>query len=158
MAATLWFLAWWTGLTGLTLVLVSVPGPVEVAVAGAVAAGAAGLAHRMRHVAAVRPRGTEGLLRALVLLLPAALGGCAALTRALAGGAGRGELRRVRLREGADPGWAALLLGWSADTCVVDVPDGPDPDVVLHTLRCGRGGRGPLERVLVRRPEAEGER
>ncbi|WP_406368136.1 hypothetical protein [Streptomyces sp. NBC_01546] len=158
MAAILWFLGWWTVLTGLTLVVITSPSPVEVAVACGVAAAAAGLAVRMRQVAAVRPRGAAGLPRALLLLLPAALGGCAALIRNVVKGAPRGRVRRVRLRDGADPGWAALVLGWSADTCVVDVPDGPTPDVVLHSLPSFRARSGLVERSLVHRPEPEAER
>lgn len=46
MAAILWFsvrfTVWWTVLTGLTLVLISAPGPVELAVACGVAALASG--------------------------------------------------------------------------------------------------------------------
>lgn len=94
MAAILWFLGWWTLLTGLTLVVITLPSPVEVAVACGVAAVAAGVAVRMRRVAAVRSRGTSGLPRALLFLLPTALGGCAALIRSVVRGAPRGRLRR----------------------------------------------------------------
>ncbi|MDK9495644.1 hypothetical protein QEZ40_006673 [Streptomyces katrae] len=47
----------------------------------------------------------------------------------------------VRLREGADPGWDGALLGWSADTCVLDLPEGR-PSAVVHTFAAAPGGPG----------------
>ncbi|MFF4101968.1 monovalent cation/H+ antiporter complex subunit F [Streptomyces sp. NPDC001903] len=53
--------------------------------------------------------------------------------------AAAGRTRRLRLREGADPGGAAAPLGWSADPCVVGVPDG-GAEVVVHTFAAAPGG------------------
>ncbi|WP_185921827.1 hypothetical protein [Streptomyces sp. WAC06614] len=134
----------WAVLVGITLVLITSPGPVEYAVAAVGAAGATAVARRMRRLADVRVRGLDGLLPALARLPLAAVRGAAVLAyatvRPRAVGARTG---RIRLREGADPGWAALVLGWSADTCVVEFPRGRPDEVVVHRL--GRPAGGPAE-------------
>ncbi|TDU74176.1 hypothetical protein [Streptomyces sp. KS 21] len=146
-------LVWWAVLMGATLVSISSPGPVELLVAGAAAAGAAVTARLMRRAADVRVRGASGALRAVVGLPPAAAQGLAVLVGVLArprAGAGRGRTRRIRLREGADPGWAGVALGWSADTCVIDLPDDGRAQAVVHTFRPETAPSGP-ERALARR-------
>ncbi|MFG2982078.1 hypothetical protein ACGFYQ_12605 [Streptomyces sp. NPDC048258] len=142
---------WWAVLAGVTLVAVGSSSPVELAVAGAGAAGAALVAVRMRRAAGVRVRGTAGAPRALGLLPYTAARGCATLVRVLVRvlprrGPGGGRVRRIRLREGADAGWAAMALGWSAGTCVLDVPEGT-AEVVVHAL----DGGGAIERAVGRR-------
>ncbi|WP_405982605.1 hypothetical protein [Streptomyces sp. NBC_00158] len=124
------FLLWWAALTGVTLLAVTTPDPAEVLVAVVGAAGAGWVAGRLRRAAGVRVHGTAGAARAVLALPRAALGGLGTLLRLPASppGARRGRIRTVRLREGADPGWAGVLLGWSADTCVVDLPEGSAPE------------------------------
>lgn len=146
------FLAVWTALTALTLTIISTPGPVEAAVACTVAAGAAAIALRTARVAAAGPRPAAGLPRVLVRLPLAAVRGCGSLLRALARSGPHGKLRRVRLREDADAGWAALALSWSADTCVVDVPEGRR-EARVHFFGEGHGAP---ERALARRPGVDG--
>ncbi|MEU9303565.1 hypothetical protein [Streptomyces sp. NPDC048269] len=142
---------WWAVLAGVSLVVVSSLSPVELAVAGSGAAGAALVAVRTRRAAGVRVRGTAGALRALGVLPFTAARGCATLVRVLVPvllrrGPGSGRVRRIRLREGTDAGWAATALGWSADTCVLDVPEGT-AEVVVHTV----DGGGAIERAVARR-------
>ncbi|MFG2875439.1 hypothetical protein ACGFYU_10590 [Streptomyces sp. NPDC048337] len=145
------FLGWWGALTGIALVAISAVDPVELLVAGAAAAGAAAVALRMRRAAGVRVRGTSRALRACASLAFAAVAGLGTLVRVIARPAVRvGRIRRVRLRTGADPGWAGVALGWSADTCVVDLPEpseGP-AEAVVHTFRDSSGGP---ERAVGRR-------
>ncbi|MFE6845456.1 hypothetical protein [Streptomyces sp. NPDC057686] len=145
-------LVWWAVLMGATLVSISAPGPVELLVAGAAAAGAAVMARLVRRAADVTVRGTSGALRAVAGLPLAAARGLAVLVGAVAArraGAGKGRIRRIRLREGADPGWAGVVLGWSADTCVIDLPDG-GAEAVVHAFRPATAPGGP-ERALARR-------
>ncbi|MFC9292580.1 hypothetical protein ACFTWH_30480 [Streptomyces sp. NPDC057011] len=140
------FLVWWAALTGIALVSISAVDPVELLVAGAAAAGAAAVAVRMRRAAGVRVRGASGALRTCAALPFAAVAGLGTLVRVMARPAGReGRIRRVRLRGGADPGWAGAALGWSADTCVVDLSEPRDPpggpaEAVVHTFRDSPGG------------------
>ncbi|MBT2408080.1 MULTISPECIES: hypothetical protein [unclassified Streptomyces] len=76
--------AWWAGLVGVTVVSITSPGPVELAVACAAASAGAFMAYRVRRAADVRLRGTTGALRALALLPLAAVRGCGVLVRVLA--------------------------------------------------------------------------
>ncbi|GLX21573.1 MULTISPECIES: hypothetical protein [Streptomyces] len=146
------FLLWWAALTGVTLLAVTTPDPVEVLVAALGAAGAGWVAVLLRRAAGVRVAGAAGAARAAAALPLAALRGLVTLLRLPASppGARRGRIRTVRLREGADPGWAGVLLGWSADTCVVDLPEGR-PSAVVHTFAAAPGGP---ERALARRRDA----
>ncbi|MEU2391712.1 hypothetical protein [Streptomyces sp. NPDC007369] len=134
------FLVWWAVLTGATVVMISTPGPVELLVAGTAAAGAALVAGRMRRAAGLRVSGGSGAPRAVAALPAAAVRGLAVLVTVLVRpGARPGRVRRIRLREGADRSWAGVVLGWSADTCVIDFPEGRDR-VVVHTFADRPGG------------------
>lgn len=163
-------LVWWAVLMGVTVVLISSLGPVELLVAGVAAAGAAVVVRFMRRAADVRVRGTAGAPRAVAGLPLAAVRGLAALSgfatgRGAGRGAGRGpgrgtgrghrpaagRIRRIPLRDGADPGWAGVVLGWSADTCVTDLPEGR-AEAVVHSFAAAPGG-GP-ERAVARRDGA----
>ncbi|MEU6866643.1 hypothetical protein ABZ924_25845 [Streptomyces sp. NPDC046876] len=127
-------LVWWAVLTGMTVVSISSPDPVELLVAAAVAAAAAVVARQTRRAAGVGVRGWAGAPRACAALPVAAVRGLGVLLAALARPRTRtARTRRVRLRTGADPGWAGAALGWSADTCVVDLPEGTR-EAVVHTL------------------------
>ncbi|KMO95157.1 hypothetical protein, partial [Streptomyces roseus] len=53
--------------------------------------------------------------------------------------AGSGRIRRLRSRAGAGPGWAGIVLGWSADTCVTDLPD-EGAEALLHSFGADPGG------------------
>ncbi|KOU16650.1 hypothetical protein ADK52_33240 [Streptomyces sp. WM6372] len=155
-------LVWWAVLMGVTVVLISSLGPVELLVAGVAAAGAAVVVRFMRRAADVRVRGTAGAPRAVAGLPLAAVRGLAALSGFATGrgpgrGTGRGHrpaagrIRRIPLRDGADPGWAGVVLGWSADTCVTDLPEGR-AEAVVHSFAAAPGG-GP-ERAVARRDGA----
>ncbi|MFK0044091.1 hypothetical protein ACIQU4_08285 [Streptomyces sp. NPDC090741] len=153
-------LVWWAVLMGVTVLLISSLSPVELLVAGVAAAGAAVVVRVMRRAADVRVRGTAGALRAVAGLPLAAVRGLAVLTGVVTGrgpGSDRasepaaGRIRRIPLRDGADPGWAGVVLGWSADTCVIDLPDGR-AEAVVHSFGAAPGS-GP-ERAVARRDGA----
>ncbi len=152
LRAVVEFVVWWAVLAGLTVVFISSVTPVELLVAGVAAVGGALAAVRMRRIAGVRLTGVRGAVAAVLALPRAVLRGLAVLVAALANPADA-AVRRIRLRPGADAGWAGVLLGASPDTCVVDVPC-PD-EVVVHTLR---PGKGPVERALAEDRDPGGTR
>ncbi|MFB7055931.1 hypothetical protein ACFY0N_08755 [Streptomyces vinaceus] len=151
-------LVWWAVLMGVTVVSISSLDAVELLVAAVAAAGAAVVVRLMRRAADVRVSGASGALRAVAGLPFAAVRGLAVLAGVVAGrGTGRsrgreargpGRIRRIRLREGADPGWAGIVLGWSADSCVTDLPEN-GAEAVLHSFGAAPGG-GP-QRAVARR-------
>ncbi|SEL26983.1 hypothetical protein [Streptacidiphilus jiangxiensis] len=144
MRAVVEFVVWWAVLAGLTVVFISSVSPVELLVAGVAAVGGAFAAVRMRRVAGVRLTGVRRAARAVLALPRAVLRGLVVLVAALAHPTDA-TVRRIRLRPGADAGWAGALVGASPDTCVIDVPS-PD-EVVVHALR---PGEGPVERLIAR--------
>ncbi|MFI8461859.1 hypothetical protein [Kitasatospora sp. NPDC085464] len=139
---------WFGVLVGMTVVLISSVSPVELLVAGVAASGGALAARRLRLAAGIDPGGARGALRSAARLPGAVLGGCAVLARAvlaraLLSGPRQAGLRRVRLRPGVGPGWAATLVAASPDTCVLEI--GEHGEVLVHAL----GPRpGPVERVV----------
>ncbi|MEV8098230.1 hypothetical protein [Kitasatospora sp. NPDC085879] len=135
---------WWAALTGVTVVSISTVSPVETLVAATAALGAACTARAMRRAAGVGWRGARGAGQAVLRLPWAVPCGCAALSAAVVRRRDDGAtVRRTVLREGADPGWAAVVLAASPDTCVLDLPHEDDP--LLHTLdRCP----GPVEQAV----------
>ncbi|MYT23359.1 hypothetical protein GTW69_24250 [Streptomyces sp. SID7760] len=155
--AVIEILVWWAVLMGVTVVCVSSLGSVELLVAAVTAAAAAVVVRRMRRAADVRVSGFSGAPRAVAGLPLAAFRGLAVLAGVVAGRgagpgggpeAGSGRIRRLRLRAGADPGWAGIVLGWSADTCVTDLPD-EGAEAVLHSFGADPGG-GPQHAVAGR--------
>lgn len=136
--------AWWAVLCALTVVAVGPLDTVEYVVAVAAGCGAALAVRWVRLAAGVDVGGLRGAGRAALLLPWSVLRGFAvllvALVRPAAAPAG---LRRTAVRDGAGPGWAALALAASPDTCVVRAEDGGA--VVLHTLGAARS---PMERAL----------
>ncbi|GHE72145.1 hypothetical protein [Streptomyces vinaceus] len=136
-----------------TVVSISSLGSVELLVAAVAAVGAAVVVRLMRRAADVRVSGASGAPRAVAGLPLAAFRGLAVLAGAAAGRvrapeAEAGRIRRIRLRDGADPGWAGIVLGWSADTCVTDLPE-EGAEAVLHGF--GAAPRGGPQRAVARR-------
>lgn len=138
--------AWWAVLTGLTLICISTVSVAELAVAVAAALGGALAARRIRRAAGVRIHGATGAAATALRLPGAVLAGSARLAVSLVHGRREAGLHRVRLRAGADAGWAGLVMGASPDTCVVEVTR-PD-ELLVHRLGSSPGS---LERVLSRR-------
>ncbi|MFD4950585.1 hypothetical protein [Streptomyces sp. NPDC058451] len=135
----------WCGvLIGVTVVSISSVSPVELMVAGLAALGAAFAARRMRLAAGVHVRGARGAVRAAVSLPWAVVRGLAVLVSSVATDPTNASVRRVRLRPGADGGWAGTLIAASPDTCVLGIPR---EDVVVHALR---PDRGPVEALVAR--------
>ncbi|KPI00078.1 hypothetical protein OV450_0850 [Actinobacteria bacterium OV450] len=137
MRALVEIVVWWAVLTGLTVIFISSVSPVELLVAVLAALGAAVMAHRMRRVAGGRLRGGRGAPGALLALPGSVLRGLAVLVTAMVTDPAGATVRHLRLRPGADAGWAGALLAASADTCVLDVP--ADDEAVVHALRPGAG-------------------
>ncbi|MGX1547327.1 hypothetical protein [Streptomyces adustus] len=146
MRALVEVVVWWAMLTGLTVVFISSVSPAELLIATLAALGGAVTARRMRLAAYGHVEGDRGALRALVALPGSVVRGMVVLVVALAADPGAGgSVRRIRLRPGADAGWAGTLLAASPDTCVIGVPR--DDEVVVHALR---PKAGPLEKAVAR--------
>ncbi|MEC3993890.1 hypothetical protein VSR01_10175 [Actinacidiphila sp. DG2A-62] len=136
--------AWWAVLCALTVVAVGPLDTVEYVVAVAAGCGAALAVRWVRLAAGVEFGGLRGAGRAALLLPWSVLRGVAVLLAALVRPAAvPAGFRRTAVRDGAGPGWAALALAASPDTCVVRAEDGGA--VELHTLG---SARSPMERAL----------
>ncbi|MGW7442008.1 hypothetical protein [Kitasatospora sp. NPDC054795] len=142
MRAGVEIVVWCAGLLGLTVVSISSVTPAELAVAGVAAVGGAPAARRMRLAAGAGFTGARCAARSVLSLPRAVVRGLAVLVAAMAH-CPETAVRRVRLKPGADAGWAGVLLAASPDTCVIDVP-GHD-EVVVHALR---PDAGPVERAV----------
>ncbi|MDH6129042.1 hypothetical protein [Kitasatospora sp. GP82] len=145
MRAGVEIVVWCAVLLALTVVSISSVSPVELAVAGVASVGGAVAARRMRLAADAGFTGARRAAGAVLSLPRAVVRGLAVLVAAMTQCPNAAVVRRIRLKPGADAGWAGALLAASPDTCVIDVPG--NDEVVVHALR---PEAGPVEEAVAR--------